>query len=279
MAEKTAHLRTQLMRLLLTMVVGLVLLSAVVHIAVQRLLDEHLRAPLPGRLFELLTMQTWLQAALIGVLLVLVSYFVMLPLVRKMEQRSRDLAKAEAQLDHSLRHDSLTGLPDRHFLDELIAHSLARGQRHGHAVGLLRLDLDGFRAANARLGAEACDKILTKVAYQLRATARASDYVARVSGDEFVVLVPEFKSVEGLGAFAKRLMEELADTEGGEKSEESLTCSIGIAAAWPNDQMAPHVLMQRADEALTDAQAEGGNTWRYHPSAIQKMEGRLTVAG
>lgn len=279
MSDKSIQLGARMLRLLLGMVVALSLLSAAAHIVVQKTLGDTIAESVPGRVFELLTVQTWLQAALIGCLLVLVSYFIILPMVRKVEERGEALSQAERQLDHSLRHDSLTGLPERHYLDELLDHSLARATRHGHAIGLLRLDLDGFRAANARLGTDACDQILATVAHKLRGTARASDYVARVGGDEFVVLVPEFKSVEGLGQLAKRAMEEITDLGFEGETGQAITCSIGIAAAWPGDEVARDVLMRRADEALADAQAEGGNAWRYHASAIQGMEDRLSVAG
>ncbi|MFS2055783.1 diguanylate cyclase domain-containing protein, partial [Variovorax sp. CT11-76] len=96
-----------------------------------------------------------------------------------------DNQQALARLAH---HDTLTGLPNRKLLDERLQQALAHAARHGQPVAVLYLDLDGFKQLNDTLGHEAGDLALREIARRLQALVRQTDTVARIGGDEFVLL-------------------------------------------------------------------------------------------
>ena len=108
---------------------------------------------------------------------------------------------------HAARHDELTGLPNRAYTNEWLARSIAAAKRGGEKLGLLYLDLNGFKQVNDTLGHAAGDDVLVDVAANLRSTARDSDFVARLGGDEFAVVMPRVGSRADAETAAKRFSE------------------------------------------------------------------------
>jgi chemotaxis family two-component system sensor kinase Cph1 len=98
------------------------------------------------------------------------------------------LRRAEAQLAHMGLHDSLTGLPNRNLLLDRVTSTVARADRDGEQVVVLFCDLDGFKRVNDTAGHTAGDAVLIEVAHRLRGVLRAGDSIARVGGDEFVIV-------------------------------------------------------------------------------------------
>lgn len=281
MSGESGVKRPEVLRLLVFIVGALSVISIGTHILMQQLIAGTLIssgvAAAGPRIAQLLSVQTWLQAAILGGLIALTAWFLLLPLIRAVERSEQALAEAREGLDHLRRHDTLTGLPERHYLDEMLEHNLATGLREGRAVGLLRLDLDQFRAANATLGHRRCNDILAAVAGRLREVLRGSDYIARYGGDEFCIVVPEVRTVEGLGHLADRVVTAVAEATAPTNPDALITCSIGIAVAWPGERLGADALLRRADEALGESKAEEGDHWHYHSSAIQGLSDRLSV--
>ena len=162
------------------------------------------------------------------------------------------LHESRKELEHLSVTDDLTGLYNRRYLMETLAHELRRSRRLDHPCALLMADVDHFKEYNDAYGHLAGDEALTRIAAVLRETTRDVDCAARYGGEEFVVLMPETKA-PGAIETAQRIRTRLAADElvGGK-----LSVSIGVAQ-FPDDGDAPEALLARADAALYRAKREG----------------------
>lgn len=163
-----------------------------------------------------------------------------------------------AELRHKARHDPLTGLLNRRAMEEAIGTQMQRGRRTGETHSLLMLDLDHFKSINDRFGHSAGDLVLQHVAMVLQANVRKIDHVARVGGEEFLVLMPG-ASLDTARAAAERLREQLAaDSLQLQATSVKLSVSIGIAQ-WADHSEDMSRLLVRVDTALYQAKAQGRN--------------------
>ena len=161
--------------------------------------------------------------------------------------------------------DPLTGLPNRVGLEEHIALALARSRRTGTSVALLHIDLDAFKIVNDSLGHAAGDALLCRVAARLESATRATDVLARMSGDEFLLLAADIEGDEVLAAetVAANILQALHEPfAAGDGEEIQITASIGISLA-PRDAADPTDLLAHADTAMYRAKAvaRGGSTF------------------
>jgi diguanylate cyclase (GGDEF)-like protein len=165
--------------------------------------------------------------------------------------------------------DPLTELPSRtatlHHLDNV----LAAAQRGGGRVGVLFIDLDGFKAINDTFGHAVGDQTLIEAARRMKESVRRNDFVGRLGGDEFVAILTvvddELEMVEAAQRFLERVLIEVQ--EGGFTS--LVRASIGIAVS-PDDGMTPEQLLQHADEALYAAKESGGNSVRWYRDGVSQ---------
>lgn len=171
---------------------------------------------------------------------------------------------AEADLAHLALDDPLTGLPNRSGLTELLRIRLAQGGVTGSALAVLYLDLDHFKAVNDSLDQAAGDELLTVVADRLRSAGRESAIVARLSGDEFVVM-DEFSHAEQVALFAQRVLDVLKEPVVIEGLEVVTSASIGAALVQAEDT--PDRVLRRADIAMYRAKARGRGCWELHDAA------------
>jgi diguanylate cyclase (GGDEF)-like protein/PAS domain S-box-containing protein len=140
-----------------------------------------------------------------------------------------DRAALEEQLRHQAFHDPLTGLANRALLADRAEQAFARARRTGASVGVMTLDLDAFKLVNDRLGHLAGDELLSAVAQRLQATVRPEDTVARMGGDEFVVLVDAVEQTDGVLALAERIRQAIDRPFELGTEEHTITASIGVA--------------------------------------------------
>lgn len=171
----------------------------------------------------------------------------------QLEASRRRVTELERELVGSRERDPLTGLLTLTRLCEQLEAEVHRARRHGHPLTVALLDLDGFRAVNALSGYGAGDALLVAVAGILRRFTRASDVVARSSGDEFAVVMPETDPLGALQAFERVLLELPALDTG---SVEGASASIGIAAF--SGAKTPQELLGEAAGVLDAARASGG---------------------
>jgi diguanylate cyclase (GGDEF)-like protein len=166
------------------------------------------------------------------------------------------LTVAQQALELLATKDSLTDLYNQRTLRELGQFELLRSRRMNHELALLMCDIDRFKHVNDTFGHAAGDKVLNLLGQQALRTCRAMDIVARMGGDEFVMLLPE-TSEENAIAVAERLRRTVAQ-EGceWEGSQIKITLSIGVASLMPDDQEFES-LLRRADDALYEAKRTG----------------------
>jgi len=179
-------------------------------------------------------------------------------------------ARAQAHIQRLAYFDALTGLPNREWIGEYLAHSLEAAAQSAQPVALLFVDLDQFKRINDTLGHETGDALLSQVATRLTAALGYADggaQLSRVGGDEFIVVLTGDAGVEAASRCAQRVQSALAMpfVQGG--YEFVVTPSIGIAL-YPEHGSDVQTLRKNADLAMYEAKAGGRNQFRLYSSAI-----------
>lgn len=179
-------------------------------------------------------------------------------IVSRISGLGRDITaqrQTEDDLAYRATHDALTGLPNRSLLFDHLTMALARAARESLPVAILFCDLDRFKAVNDTYGHEAGDELLREVAERLRAAVRPSDTVARLAGDEFVVVCEQIESeIEAL-SIADRITRTIAEPFSLAAGQAEVTASLGVALSEPGDATAD--LLQEADSAMYRAKRAG----------------------
>lgn len=184
--------------------------------------------------------------------------------------------QAEELLEHFAYHDPLTGLPNRRLFDDRLEHAVERARRQRERFGVLYVDLDQFKEVNDRFGHRAGDRLLKAVSERLAAKLRSSDTLARVGGDEFMLLIETFRHPEDLARVAEILLRALEPPIDLEGLHHSISASIGVAI-FPYDGESGELLVRSADAALYRAKASGRNRFQiYTPElnaqAVRRLE-------
>jgi diguanylate cyclase (GGDEF)-like protein len=179
---------------------------------------------------------------------------------RTLEELNSRLRDKERELEHLARHDALTGLANRLFLNDRIERAVARARRTGNSVALLLIDLDGFKQVNDAHGHAVGDELLVVIANRLRECVREADTVARLGGDEFVVLLEDIRHPEGPGQIVDKLIAAVQMPVMLDAGTLRVSASIGIACM-PQHAGKADELLERADAAMYAAKAAGRNRW------------------
>ncbi|MEM8788761.1 MAG: EAL domain-containing protein [Pseudomonadota bacterium] len=189
---------------------------------------------------------------------------------REVEDRNAELIRAKQEHEHSSKHDALTDLANRRYLDAELKRRIKRAEKRGEELAVLHFDLDRFKQINDAHGHDAGDHVLRHVADVLRRETRRGDFPARVGGDEFVVLSRPGRDLEALGRFAARLIEAFGKPLRYDGVELRYGASVGIAVA-PADMAAEdrEKLLIHADIALYRAKREGRGRWAFFSEELQ----------
>ncbi|HEY0239862.1 MAG TPA: diguanylate cyclase [Friedmanniella sp.] len=182
---------------------------------------------------------------------------------------------ARVALAHQAAHDSLTGLPNRAQVMYLMRGALSRAQRGGALVGLLFVDLDGFKQVNDTLGHAAGDEVLVTASRRMEACVRTGDVVARFGGDEFVVLLEPVDEEASAVAVAERLVAALAEPAVLDSGREvSIGASVGVAIA-QDGALDPERVLMEADVAVYRAKVAGrGRAEVFDTSLREELDRR-----
>jgi diguanylate cyclase (GGDEF)-like protein/PAS domain S-box-containing protein len=170
--------------------------------------------------------------------------------------------QTQASLERMAMKDMLTDLPNRRALQQKLPEALARSARSGKPLAVFFLDLDGFKGVNDRYGHDAGDELLRILAQRIVATVRRTDTVARLAGDEFVVVLELLSHADDAVDVAAKLLPALSHPFALEVATVTLSGSIGIALHDPASRESPDALLARADHAMYEAKHGGKNRYR-----------------
>jgi diguanylate cyclase (GGDEF)-like protein/PAS domain S-box-containing protein len=184
---------------------------------------------------------------------------------------------AEKQVQFLAYYDALTGLPNRTLLQDRLTKALASARRRKDKVALLFLDLDGFKDINDSLGHSVGDIVLKEVAERLKKWAREQDTVARVGGDEFLIVLTAVKDISDAAVAAERLMDAITAEFVVQGHFLGISCSIGISIFAEHGRDG-ETLIKNADAAMYCAKESGRNNFRFFTKDMnaQAVE-RLTL--
>lgn len=167
------------------------------------------------------------------------------------------------RLEQMAHNDPLTGLPNRVLLDDRLRIALARARREERLLAVCYLDLDGFKPVNDTHGHEAGDRLLVAVAGRMTQSLREGDTVARMGGDEFVLLMENLASLDECEHMLTRVLTTIAEPYAIDPAASvEVSASIGVTLS-PLDQADPDTLLRHADLAMYQAKQAGRNCFRF----------------
>jgi diguanylate cyclase len=190
-----------------------------------------------------------------------------------LRQQIENLRATESRLEHLSQHDPLTDLPNRALFNDRIAHAITRARRSKRLFALLFIDLDNFKMINDTCGHEAGDLLLIEVARRLRNNTRSGDTLARIGGDEFVMLAEDLGdtlsgAVRQAEVVAEKIRDALAKPYRINKVNHNFTASIGVTIYHDSSSTADS-LLRSADGAMYRAKHGGRNQVKFFDPTIQ----------
>ncbi|MBK8162282.1 MAG: EAL domain-containing protein [Gammaproteobacteria bacterium] len=188
-----------------------------------------------------------------------------------------DAKEAEARLEYLAYHDSLTELPNRILLLDRLKHAMDKAERSQTMVAVLFLDLDRFKHVNDSLGHAAGDQLLQQVTSRIHAVCRDDDTLARIGGDEFVLVMEDLKDAANAAYMAERVIQSLEKSFQIGDHDIAMTISIGISI-YPADGNDVTVLLRNADAAMYQSKEQGRNTFKFYTQELtEKAMERIQI--
>ena len=206
----------------------------------------------PTRVFILLALVIVITAAVLGWVIVL---------KRRVYEQTRTIRESEERFRHMAQHDALTGLPTRMLLHDRLHIALERAKRFKTGIALLMLDLDNFKQINDSLGHHAGDLALCATSERIVNMVRSTDTVARMGGDEFLILLTDLDTVGGAETVAKKIVAALSLPIVIGAQEVAISVSVGVCEI-TDGEIDADVLLKSVDTAMYHAKADGRNCFR-----------------
>lgn len=182
--------------------------------------------------------------------------------VKQLQEEIEEREKIAAELDFLANHDALTGLPSLRLCKDRLNQSLAEARRNRQASAVMFLDLDGFKAINDRHGHEFGDLVLKVAADRIKAEIRETDTVARIGGDEFVIILSSLPETEIVWRIATNLVAQLARPIYIEEVKIGISVSIGISM-YPENGTTAEQLIRSADQVMYRVKHAGKNDFDF----------------
>jgi diguanylate cyclase (GGDEF)-like protein len=210
--------------------------------------------------------------ALVGVV-VLIAFAWIAILRHRVELQTLALRGSEERLRHLSEHDALTGLPNRLLLNDRLQDAFKRAERFQTCLGVLMVDLDEFKDVNDAFGHQAGDHLLSELAQRFNVSVRDTDTVARIGGDEFIVLLPDLRVAAEAEMIAGKIVTAASSPVSADQKQMAVTVSIGVAT-YPQVGPDAAALMRCADEAMYAAKKKGKNCLEvYRPKSVKRGGG------
>jgi len=188
---------------------------------------------------------------------------------RSLKQYILKQKKTVVELNKLAHIDLLTQLPNRNYFNEQLNKLVKRSDRTKKEFALLYIDIDNFKNINDTLGHAIGDNLLTLVAEKIKKTMRDVDFIARIGGDEFVILTEDVGKPENVGLIASRIISEFAGSIFVNQHEINTSVSIGIAVYSPEESDA-RLLMEHADIAMYFSKDTGKNTYHFFSDELNE---------
>lgn len=189
----------------------------------------------------------------------------------------RSVQQAERDLRHLAHIDPVTGLANRHALNERLEFAIDESRQFGEAIAMLLFDLDNFKQVNDTLGHQAGDELLRMVAQRIAKSLRREDVISRLGGDEFAVILKKISATGEATQVCSKLVDTLAAPFNIEGHSFFVSASIGVAF-YPTDAQDGNALTRNADTAMYQAKLAGKNTFKlFRPEMNAEIKERLTL--
>jgi diguanylate cyclase (GGDEF)-like protein len=206
------------------------------------------------------------------------AFFWIVLLRRRVEQQTEVIRRSEERLRHMAEHDALTNLPNRTLLNDRLQMALERTRRFNSVLAVLMVDLDRFKEVNDSLGHLAGDQLLCWVAGRLTTLVRKTDTVARIGGDEFIVLLEDLHSPQEAESIALKIVSCLSAPFDPGSRQISISVSVGVCT-YPDNDIHADDLLQHADAAMYQAKAGGRDGFRiFKPEMVPSTRMALPIA-
>ncbi len=174
-----------------------------------------------------------------------------------------EILRQKRILERQAHYDTLTKLPNRTLFYDRLSQAITKSKRSKNELSVLFLDLDEFKEINDTLGHEVGDMVLIEVASRLKNSLRDEDTVARLAGDEFLVIIENMKSRESISILCQKILNSLSEAITIKETQLYVTCSIGVSL-YPDHTQDPKVLVKHADQAMYKAKHMGKNSFEFY---------------
>ena len=195
--------------------------------------------------------------------------------IKKQFQKNKEMTflyketkSSEKRIKHIAYHDHLTGLPNRLYLSEQLNHSIFLSSRMKKMLAIMFLDLDNFKIINTTMGHDIGDQLLVEVSKRLVTTLRKCDTVARIGGDEFVILINYIYDIDYINVISEKVIKCFNEPFKFNNREYFVTTSLGVAI-YPTDGETAEVLIKNADIAMYQAKEKGKNKYEFYSPVVK----------